>query len=203
MLASNRQIGGVVAESLRDRSIPAPGVPTGRPRSAPRSRPDRGIARPAALTPPARVTPQLAVSYLALTLSAAAFGFWLGGGGAPTVGIVGVPAEIEARILDLERGLDETSTLVGDELATARLRYEQLIERIEDREAASPGPSGPRTAQVSASSLWVRAGPGTGFKPLERLERGTRVTVSGSPRNGWARVSAPREGWVAAQHLTP
>ncbi len=58
-------------------------------------------------------------------------------------------------------------------------------------------------AEVSASVLWVRAGPGPEHKRTERLREGTRVVPSGPNQEGWTPIASPVTGWVASRFLAP
>ncbi len=58
------------------------------------------------------------------------------------------------------------------------------------------------THTVTASSLNVRSGPGTGYAVIGTLSYGTAVTVTGTSGT-WSSISSPRSGWVASQYLRP
>lgn len=59
------------------------------------------------------------------------------------------------------------------------------------------------TATVTASSLRIRGGPGTGFEVLGSLQSGDSVTVL-LRRDGWVRIRKANgeAGWVAGQYIT-
>ncbi|WP_010140081.1 SH3 domain-containing protein [Oceanicola sp. S124] len=75
--------------------------------------------------------------------------------------------------------------------------------RVAPQSAALPAPG--RTLVVTASSLRMRAGPGTGSAVIGALAQGHRVTVL-EQRDGWARVAAATpqgSAWVSARYLAP
>lgn len=57
----------------------------------------------------------------------------------------------------------------------------------------------PVPAAISAAGVNLRTGPGTGYKPLTQLARGTAVRLLGS-QSGWYHLvtAGGQEGWVAA-----
>ncbi|MEK8216334.1 N-acetylmuramoyl-L-alanine amidase [Paenibacillus sp. FSL L8-0463] len=63
--------------------------------------------------------------------------------------------------------------------------------------------SGGSTAMVTADSLRIRGGPGTGYKILGALKAEDSVTVL-LRQNGWVRIrtASGETGWVAAQYIT-
>ena len=67
-------------------------------------------------------------------------------------------------------------------------------------------PTGPAVRTVTAASLNVRSGPGTGNPTVgEPLPRGTQVQALGE-QDGWTHVSLPASGvtgWVSSKYLQP
>lgn len=70
--------------------------------------------------------------------------------------------------------------------------------RKDDNEPADPDGT---SAEVVASSLNIRSGPGAGFDKVARpLTRGTEVKIL-EEQNGWYRVSTRIEGWVSRGYV--
>lgn len=63
----------------------------------------------------------------------------------------------------------------------------------------------PKTAgasyKVTASSLRVRNGPGTGYDTVRYLKNGAAVTVYGT-KNGWANITKGKAEWCSMDYLT-
>ena len=88
-----------------------------------------------------------------------------------------------------------------------------IVEGITGKAIGAQKPASPGTYEVTASSLVVRTGPGTGYRRKAKKEltsdaqkhanafgsllKGTRVTVK-EVRDGWARIPS---GWVSMQYL--
>ena len=68
------------------------------------------------------------------------------------------------------------------------------------RVAARPRPH-QRHSEVVADVLIVRAGPGTTYNEIARLEEGTTVRAASRQRDGWTRIAEPVGGWVASRYL--
>jgi len=60
------------------------------------------------------------------------------------------------------------------------------------------------TASVNASSLNVRAGPGTNYSVVASVKKGTEVAVLNVGSNGWNQIQLPnsKTGYVSATYLT-
>ncbi|MCZ0812299.1 MAG: SH3 domain-containing protein [Pseudomonadota bacterium] len=59
--------------------------------------------------------------------------------------------------------------------------------------------------EVAASRVNMRAGPGTRYDRIARLERGDQVAVLRAPGNGWVKlrvVESGRVGWMAERLVT-
>ncbi|HEY9873829.1 MAG TPA: protein kinase [Candidatus Obscuribacterales bacterium] len=53
-----------------------------------------------------------------------------------------------------------------------------------------------KSCTVVAESLNIRPGPGTDRDPLNTVQQGTKVLLTGTERNGWVEISSPVKGWV-------
>ena len=56
------------------------------------------------------------------------------------------------------------------------------------------------TCVVTAGTLNVRSGPGTGYAVIGTLSKGTKVNVV-STSGSWSKINSPKTGWVASQYL--
>ena len=73
-----------------------------------------------------------------------------------------------------------------------------------DPPTATPSPSPALSAEVTATTLNVRAGPGTSFRRLGSLQRDQRVTVlARNPEGTWLQVCCVdgQQGWVSAEYV--
>ncbi len=72
--------------------------------------------------------------------------------------------------------------------------------------SASFAQTGETTVVVNADTLNVREGPGTNYRVLDRVTRGTSLVVLSRNASGdWLQVRTPRGvvGWVSALYVTP
>jgi serine/threonine-protein kinase len=53
-----------------------------------------------------------------------------------------------------------------------------------------------QSCTVVAESLNIRSGPGKDRDPLNTVQQGTKVLLTGTEKNGWVEISSPVKGWV-------
>lgn len=66
---------------------------------------------------------------------------------------------------------------------------------------AAPAAGAAVLKKVNVDTLNIRTGPGTGYRVLGTLGRGTVVTVA-STSGSWSRITSPRSGYVYAAYLS-
>ncbi|MBO7748903.1 N-acetylmuramoyl-L-alanine amidase [Paenibacillus sp. MWE-103] len=84
-----------------------------------------------------------------------------------------------------------------------------LLNKSSGGQAASSAPTGGKVgtspgslAVVTADSLRIRSGPGTGYKTIGSLKQGDQVTVTGS-QSDWLKIRTPGQvnGWVSKDYV--
>lgn len=68
-----------------------------------------------------------------------------------------------------------------------------------------PVETGPDLREITASSVNMRGGPGTGYPVIGRMNRGQPVEVLSDPGSGWLRlrnVEKQQVGWIAASLIS-
>lgn len=94
-----------------------------------------------------------------------------------------------------------TAFFGGNSVADAQSGFIPLVaDALRNLPATAPAPAPGQPAEVTASSLNVRTGPGASYPVIKALGFGVQVRVY-ETQNGWCRIHLKEQQWVSGKYL--